>query len=94
MKKLLIIFLLLTLSTSLFSQETCEVQICNKLKRFTLSIRKYLNDKFGEVCFDSMIPKENAIEGKELSSESKWYQGSINPTKRSVTYIKKVYRCQ
>jgi hypothetical protein len=72
----------------------CEVKICNKLERFSLDPTNWMKDKWGEQCFDSVIPKADAVEGKVLSSESRWYQGSsINPTKKSVTRIKSVKNC-
>lgn len=74
--------------------EMCEVQICNKLERFSLDIFSHIKDSLGETCFNVMMPKGEAVEGKELSSESRWYQGSFNPTKKSVTSIKKVYHCE
>lgn len=73
----------------------CKVQVCNKLERFSLDIWSHLKDKMGEMCHDVVIPKEDAVEGKILSSESRWYQGStFNPTKQSITRVKQVYGCQ
>lgn len=73
----------------------CKVQICNKLERFTLNIWTYIRDQIGEECHDVIIPKEDAIVGKVLSSESRWFQGStFNPTKQSVTRVKEIYICQ
>lgn len=73
----------------------CRVQVCNKLERFSLSIWNHVKDSMGETCFDVVIPKSEAQQGKVLSSESRWYQGSsINPTKKSVTRVSQVYECQ
>ena len=75
-------------------EQMCSVKVCNKLERFTLSITSMLKDSFGESCFDVVLPKSQAVEGKVLSSESRWWQGShFNPTKRSVTRVKQVYMC-
>ena len=72
-------------------KETCSVTICNKIHRFSLDITKHIKDKFGETCFEMIIPKDEAINNKVLDSESRWYQGrGINPTKKSVTKIKSV----
>lgn len=35
-----------------------------------------------------------AVEGNVLSSETRWYQGSFNPTKKSVTKVKSVGRVE
>ena len=71
----------------------CSVQVCNKLERFTLNLTSLIKDKLGENCFNIMLPKSEAFEGNILSSESKWYQGSFNPTKKSVTRVTEVYEC-
>ena len=95
MIKQILLGALLTL-TALPSQakEVCDVQVCNKLERFTLDPFSMLKDSLGEMCMDATIDSKDAIAGKELSSESRWYQGSnFNPTKRSVTRVKKVYEC-
>lgn len=91
MKKIL---LLLLLMISLNAEEMCFVQICNKIERFSIDPFSHLKDKFAESCFDTSVPKSEAVEGKVLSSESRWYQGSFNPTKKSITKIKKVYSCR
>ena len=71
----------------------CSVRVCNKLERVTLSLSSMFKDKLGETCFDAVLPKSEAVEGKTLSSDSRWYQGSFNPTKKSVTRVNKVYEC-
>lgn len=79
-----------------FSNEPlCKVKVCNKIERFSLSIMSHIKDSMGETCSNAIIPKSEAIVGHELSSESRWYQGSsINPTKKSVTRVSEVYQCQ
>lgn len=72
----------------------CRVEVCNKLERVTLSLSKWMSDKWGESCFEVTMPKEEAVPGRVLSSESRWYQGSFNPTKKSVTRVKQVFECQ
>lgn len=90
--KYLMIFLIPTLSFG--STTLCEVKVCNKLERFTLNITKKLMDSMGEQCFTLTLPKEEAQVGKVLSSDSRWYQGSsFNPTKKSVTRIKRLLKC-
>ncbi len=85
------------LALSLQAQATeklCEVQICNKIERFSLDPWSHIKDSLGEQCFVTKLPEKEAVEGKELSSESRWYQGkTMNPTKQSVTRVKKVYSC-
>lgn len=72
----------------------CEVQICNKIERLSLDVFTLINDRAGKVCFDTMLPKSEAVQGAVLKSESRWWQGStINPTKKSVTRITEVYSC-
>jgi len=98
MKKLIYIAATLIVScapvTPTFAEELCKVQVCNKLERFTFDIGSLIMDELGETCSEAIIEKHYAKEGKELSSESRWYQGSsINPTKRSVTRVNKVYSC-
>jgi hypothetical protein len=91
MKYLLLLILILP-STSFASN--CKVKICNKLERFTLSPTNWIADKWGENCMEVILPKEEAKEGKVLSKESRWYQGSLNPTKKSVTRVAKVISCE
>lgn len=75
-------------------EQMCSVKVCNKLERLTLNPFSALKDHLGESCFDAVLPKSQAVEGKVLSSESRWWQGShFNPTKRSVTRVKQVYMC-
>jgi len=95
MKKIITMCLLIS-SLNLWAQqeEMCNVEVCNKLERITFSLTNIIKDKIGESCFMITMPKSEAVEGKVLSSESRWYQGSsINPTKKSVTRIKRIYSC-
>jgi hypothetical protein len=71
----------------------CEVDVCNKLERFTLSPWKAMKDSMGETCQPALLGKEDAVEGKQLSASSRWYQGSFNITKQSVTRVKRVKSC-
>lgn len=78
-----------------FDEPMCKVEVCNKIERFSLSIMSHVKDSMGKTCTTAYIPKSEAIVGHELSSESRWYQGSsINPTKKSVTRVAEVYKCQ
>lgn len=72
----------------------CNVQVCNKLSRWSLDPFKHIQDKMGEQCFSAVLPQSEAVVGNVLSSDSRWYQGSFNPTKKSVTKVKQVYNCQ
>lgn len=97
--KLFLLTLIMTSSVAYaddFSNEPlCKVKVCNKIERFSLSIMSHIKDSMGETCANAIIPKSEAIVGHELSSESRWYQGSsINPTKKSVTRVTEVYQCQ
>ncbi len=74
-------------------QGYCTVQVCNKLERFTLDPFSMLKDKFGEECSQTLLPENEAVPGRVLSSNSRWYQGSFNPTKKSVTRVKQVIQC-
>lgn len=98
MKKLILIVLaLMTCSVQAdeLDQPMCKVRICNKIERFTLSIGSMISDQLGETCSDIIMPKAEAVPGKVLSSESRWYQGSsINPTKKSVTRVDSIIKCQ
>lgn len=87
------IFVMLLSSPAVAITGTCKVEICNKLERFTLNPFKHLKDKFGENCFDSIVGKEDAVVGKILDAKTKWYQGGFNPTKKSVTRIKRIISC-
>lgn len=71
----------------------CEVTVCNKLERVTLSPWKAMKDKMGETCQPALLGQADAVAGKQLSSESRWYQGSFNPTKSSVNRVKSVGTC-
>lgn len=73
----------------------CKVVVCNKIERFSLDIWSHVKDAMGETCMEVVIPKRQAIEGEKLTDESRWYQGSsFNPTKRSITRVNKVLKCQ
>lgn len=72
----------------------CEVIVCNKLERFTLSPWSAVKDKMGEQCFGTVLEKSEAVPGKILDSSTRWYHGSFNPTKKSVTRVKKVLTCK
>lgn len=72
----------------------CRVEICNKISRFSLDPWSHIKDSMGETCYEATIPKAEAQAGKVLDSSSRWYQGSLNPTKKSVTKIKRVISCQ
>ena len=90
----LLLLILLQANSALATVEMCEVKVCNRLERFSLNVFSHLKDRYGETCFDTLLPKADAVEGKVLSTESKWYQGThFNPTKKSVTRVKKVGAC-
>lgn len=95
MKQFLVLFVLLSLTMKeAFASRMCEVEVCNKLERITLSPSNWISDKLGESCFKVTLPEDQAVVGRTLSKETRWYQGSsINPTKKSVTRVKKVYNC-
>ena len=90
------VVLLAMLSFGAIAEEMCRVKVCNKIERFSLSIWSHMKDGMGESCFETVLPKSESVVDKELSSESRWYQGSgaINPTKRSVTRVKEVHSCE
>lgn len=71
----------------------CEVKVCNKLSRISLNPWSHIKDKMGETCSVTLIAKEDAKEGKVLESNTRFYQGSFNPTKKSVTKVKEVKQC-
>lgn len=75
-------------------EKLCKVVVCNKLERFTLSISNMIKDSWGETCMETYVPKELAVKDTILSSDSRWYQGSFNPTKKSVTRVSEVLSCQ
>lgn len=89
MKKLII---LICLAASIFAEEMCNVTICNKIERFSLNPLAHMGDSMGESCYDITLPKNQSQVGSVLSSDSRWYQG--NPTKKSVTKIKKINWCR
>lgn len=72
----------------------CNVEVCNKLSRWSLDPFKHIQDKMGEQCFNVVLSQSEAVVGNVLASDSRWYQGSFNPTKKSVTTVKKVFNCQ
>lgn len=95
----LIISFYLLFHTTAFAEEfkdekLCKVLVCNKLERVTFSITNMIKDEMGETCMETYVPKDTAVVGEVLSSDSRWYQGSFNPTKKSVTRIREVYSCQ
>lgn len=99
MKKLILAVCILTTVQTQAAVEVeptkmCRVEICNKLERVTLSISKWVSDSMGETCFEVTMPQSEAIPGKVLDSQSRWYQGSFNPTKKSVTRVSRVLECQ
>lgn len=71
----------------------CDVQVCNKLERVTFSPWNMVKDRMGETCMPALLAKPDAVAGKMLNSSSRWYQGSFNPTKSSVTRVKSVGAC-
>ena len=71
----------------------CDVTICNKLERFSLDPFKHMKDAFGKQCMPAILPISLAKEGDVLDSSSRWYQGSFNPTKQSVTRVSEVHAC-
>jgi hypothetical protein len=71
----------------------CDVVICNKLQRISFNPWSHIKDKFGEQCFPQVLPLDYAKEGNILDSGTRFYQGSFNPTKRSVTRVKSVIEC-
>lgn len=76
------------------SSVLCEVEVCNKLSRFSLNPWSHLKDKIGETCFPVTMRKKDAVVGSVLDSQTRFYQGSFNPTKKSVTRVKRVISCQ
>lgn len=72
----------------------CQVEVCNRIERFSLDPFSHLKDHLAETCMVTLVGKDDAVVGKKLSSESRWYQGStINPTKESVTRVKRIILC-
>lgn len=96
MKKIILSLCLfvLTVSVQVEAGEICKVQVCNKIERFSLNPMSHIRDSIGESCSDVIVPKDEAVVGRQISAESRWYQGSFNPTKESVTRVKKVYQCK
>lgn len=95
MKKILTLLIVLAFTVNIQAEEVyCKVQICNRIERISLDIWSHINDRIGENCVNAIIEKKDAVVGKILSEESRWYQGSqINPTKKSVSRVKQVYSC-
>lgn len=94
MKKILVAGLLFVATSANAAEQLCNVRVCNKLERWSLSITAHIKDSIGKTCFDIVLPKSQASIGAVLGSESRWYQGSsINPTKKSVTRVEDVYSC-
>lgn len=94
--KTIICFVIILFASSTYASPPkgyCDVTVCNKLERFTLSPWSMIKDKMGEQCLPALIGKEDAVVGKILDSNSRWYQGSFNPTKKSVTRVKEVHEC-
>lgn len=96
MKKAFITFITILgiYSAEAQAEKLCKVVVCNKLERFTLDPWSMIKDSMGETCFEGTLSSLEAVPGKVLSSESRWYQGSsINPTKKSVTRVKEILNC-
>lgn len=93
MKYAMATILALLFSAAVQAESMCQVRVCNKLERFSLSISSHVKDYLGKTCFDIELPQSQAVPGKELDSKSKWYQGSFNPTKKSVTRVDSVGAC-
>lgn len=94
--RLLIVVLLVFISITVTAAPPagyCDVKVCNKLERFTLSPFSAIKDKIGEQCFNTVVSKDEAVVGKILDSSTRWYHGSFNPTKKSVTRVKQVLAC-
>lgn len=95
MKKLLIATIMMMTAAPSIAEPMCNVRVCNKIERFSLDPWSHMKDSMGETCFDTLLPKSQSQVGKVLDSDSRWYQGSsINPTKKSVTRIKRVGECK
>lgn len=86
--------LLSSIATQSFAIEMCQVNVCNKIERFSLDLFSHIKDSIGEQCFNITMPKEDSVVGNVLASDSRWYQGEFNPTKKSVTRIKSVGECK
>jgi hypothetical protein len=97
MKKTILLLIATLISTQTFAATPppgyCEVKVCNKLSRWSLSPWSHIKDKLGETCSTQILAKEDAVEGKVLESNTRFYQGSFNPTKKSVTKVKEVKKC-
>jgi hypothetical protein len=93
-KKILVAAIFSISSQFSIAEEFCKVKVCNKIERFSLSISSHINDSLGKECIDVVIPKKDAKVGQIIKSDSRWYQGSFNPTKKSVTRVSKIYSCK
>lgn len=83
---LLIIVLLTVISITVTAAPPagyCVVTVCNKLEKSTID----------EKCFDTVVRSDEAVAGKILDSSTRWFSGSFNPTKKSVTRVKQVLAC-
>lgn len=76
------------------AEVNCAVKVCNRIERLSLKLWSHFKDNAGETCFEVIVPKGKAVVGTVLSSGSRWYQGSFNPTKKSVTKVREVYGCE
>jgi hypothetical protein len=89
-----ILLLIVGVNAAQLPEPMCRTRVCNRIERFSLDLWSHIKDRAGETCFEIHIPKSEAVVGKVLDSDSRWYQGShFNPTKKSVTKIKAVYEC-
>lgn len=93
MKKCLLVIACLSSFQLFASDQVCEVRVCNKIERVSLNIWSHVKDDLGKTCFNVVLPADQAKEGHILSAESRWYQGSFNPTKESVTKVVEVLSC-
>jgi len=75
----------------------CDVILENKQTRFSLDIWAHVKDRLGAVEIPATLPASKAIEGSTLDVQSNaaasFWKGSFNPTKKSVTRVKKVLKC-
>lgn len=84
MKKIIAVLFVVTLSAQVQAGEICKVQVCNKIERFSLNPMSHIRDSIGESCADVIVPKEEAIVGRQISTESRWYQGSLIQQKNQL----------
>lgn len=88
--RIVILTLLMISAITAFAEPMCDVEVCNRTKRWSLNVFALASDKLNENCYHINLQKADAVEKKELSSS---HDISINLTKRSVTYIKHVGQC-